>query len=134
MSRLHIPSPHTFTHKRPTSTLDASGRKVPGAPTEIETAIPGMMTPAGTGTFPNAFGVIETMNDMIFLEAIDDDGATRVVRAGDLLIDEDTDDVWEATGPGNTYQNPSLFRSGQTVKHHIEVTVIRADPEAVHLA
>ena len=134
MSRLHIPSPHSFTQKRPTSTLDANGRKVIGVPTEIEVGIPGMMCPAGTGSEQTAFGVMETMNDIIVLEAVDDNDDPRVVQAGDLLIDEDTNNVWEATAPGNTYQNPSLFRRGLKIKHHLDVVVIRADPETTRLA
>jgi len=132
MSRLKIPSPHTFTHKRPTSTI-VSNRKVQGTPTTVEIKVPGLMAPGGTSDFGTPFGAIEVLQDMIFLEAEDNNGDTRQVRIGDLLIHEDTGNVWRATAPGNVFENPALYRSGRKVGHHIQVNVERADAEAMHL-
>lgn len=133
-SRLSIPAPNTFTHKRPTSKI-VNGRKVPGTPTTVESSVPGLMSPGGTLVEGTTLGTVEIMRDTIFLEAVDDDGTTRVVRAGDLLIDETTGEVWRAhMAPGNTFPNPSLFGIDNDNKHHIEFPVERIDPENLVLA
>lgn len=121
-------TPHRVAHKRPTSTT-VGGRKVPGAPTAVESSVPCLIAPAATLTYPTPFAVIEAQDNLIFVKALKDDGTLRQVQTGDLLIDEDTNDVWKAREPGLLYQNPSGFQAGVRKKHHIEVRVDRADPE-----
>ena len=135
MRRMHVPSPHTFTHyRRDAATMDANGRMIPGALTTVETGVPGLFSPSGTRSIPTDMGGFELMEDTIYLEAVDDFETTRVVRAGDLFKDEDTNNVWKAQAPGNTFENPALYAVGRRVKHHIEFAVERVDPEAQHLA
>jgi hypothetical protein len=131
---MQVPSPKTFTHMRPTSTISAGGRTIPATPTTIETGVPGLFSPSGTRAIPSEFGVFEQMEDTLYLEPVDDDGDDRVVQAGDLLEDEDNGNVWKAIKPGNTFENPALYNVGRKVKHHIEIAVERVNPDTQKLA
>lgn len=123
--------PHRLTHKRPTSTRSATWGEVVAAATEIETDVPALISPGGTNELDAPYGPIEFIMDKVFVQGVDEYGNTRVVQRRDLLIDQDTDDVWVAQGPGNIFRNPASFREGSAgTKHHIEVSVQRSDPES----
>lgn len=116
-----IPMPDTATVTRPTWADDGTYT----APADVYTEMPCMILQEGESTewqIPGSF------DESKIVMIADPD---YELEMGDLITDEDTDDVYVITEPPSRHRDPTTFGADTPMWHHQEVLMERyAGPSA----
>lgn len=122
-----MPLPHTVTIKRRQWNDNDTEREVFQGLSTIATAVKALISPGSVGIKDGDAGPIEVERDLIFLEPAPG-GTSLTVKVRDILIDDATNEIWIAVGPGNRFQNPTSFGiTSPPIEDHIEVEVMRTE-------